>query len=83
MQEDIQLSEEEQRKIFAKNLNHYIYLNGKQQKEVAKDLGFSLLTTTITFQNPNFVIPASLVSAQKSTIYALVLVSNHLKHRQT
>ena len=44
MQEDIQLSEEEQRKIFAKNLNHYIYLNGKQQKEVAKDLGFSPTT---------------------------------------
>lgn len=44
MQEDIQLSEEEQRRIFAKNLNHYIYLNGKQQKEVAKDLGFSPTT---------------------------------------
>ena len=29
-----------QRKIFAKNLNFYISKSGKQQNEVAKDLGF-------------------------------------------
>lgn len=33
------MNEEEQKKIFSKNLNYYISLSGKQQKEVAKDLG--------------------------------------------
>lgn len=33
-----------QRKIFAKNLNFYISKSGKQQNEVAKDLGFSPTT---------------------------------------
>lgn len=32
------LSDEMQKKIFAKNLNYYISLNGKQQNEVARDL---------------------------------------------
>ncbi len=35
---------EEQKNIFAKNLNNLIYLTGKQQKEVAKDLGMSPTT---------------------------------------
>ena len=35
---------EQQKKIFAKNLNSLIYLTGKQQKEVAKDLGMSPTT---------------------------------------
>lgn len=35
---------EEQKKIFAKNLNKYIYLTGKQQKEVARDLDMSPTT---------------------------------------
>ena len=34
------MTEEEQRKIFAKNLNYYISNSGKQQKEVAEALGF-------------------------------------------
>lgn len=38
------LTEEEQRKVFATNLNHYINASGKQQKEVAEDLGFSPTT---------------------------------------
>ena len=38
------MTDEEQKKIFAKNLNRYIYLSGKQQKEVAKDLGYSPTT---------------------------------------
>ena len=33
------MTEEEQRKIFAKNLNYYISNSGKQQKEVAEALG--------------------------------------------
>ena len=32
------MSDEQQRKVFAKMLNHYILLNGKQQIDVAKDL---------------------------------------------
>lgn len=33
------MSDEKQKRIFAKNLNYYISLNGKQQNEVAKDIG--------------------------------------------
>lgn len=35
------MTEDEQRRIFARNLNFYISQSGKQQKEVAKDLGFN------------------------------------------
>lgn len=38
------MTDEEQKKIFAKNLNYYISLSGKQQKEVAKELGFQVTT---------------------------------------
>lgn len=38
------MTDEEQRKIFSKNLNYYIASSGKQQKEVAKDLGISPTT---------------------------------------
>lgn len=38
------MTDEEQRKVFAKNLNYYIAQSGKQQKEVAKDLGFHATT---------------------------------------
>lgn len=37
-------TDEEQKKIFAKNLNYYIAKSGKQQKEVAEELGFSYTT---------------------------------------
>lgn len=33
-----------QNKIFARNLNYYVNLSGKQQKEIAKDLGFNFKT---------------------------------------
>lgn len=33
------MSDDKQKRIFAKNLNYYISLNGKQQNEVAKDIG--------------------------------------------
>lgn len=36
---NIKMTDEEQKKIFSKNLNYYINKSGKQQKEVAKDLG--------------------------------------------
>lgn len=36
--EGLHLTDEEQKRIFAKNLNQYISLNNKQQIEVAKDL---------------------------------------------
>ena len=39
------MSDDEQKKIFARNLNKYISLNQKQQKEVADDLGIN--TTTL------------------------------------
>lgn len=38
------MTEEEQKRIFAKNLNFYIANSGKQQKEVASDLGISPTT---------------------------------------
>lgn len=38
------MTNEEQKRIFARNLNKYIQLNQKQQKEVAKDLGIGATT---------------------------------------
>lgn len=38
------MTEEEQKKIFSKNLNRYIKLSGKLQKEIADDLGYSPTT---------------------------------------
>lgn len=38
------MTDDEQKKIFAKNLNRYILLNQKQQKEVADDLGINPTT---------------------------------------
>lgn len=38
------VTEDEQKRIFAKNLNYYISLSGKQQKEIANDLGFQPTT---------------------------------------
>lgn len=38
------MTEEEQRRIFSKNLNYYISNSGKQQKEIAVDLGISPTT---------------------------------------
>ena len=38
------MTDEEQKRIFAKNLNYYISLSGKQQKEIANDLGYSPTT---------------------------------------
>lgn len=38
------MSDEEQKKIFSKNINFYINQSGKQQKEIAKELGYSSTT---------------------------------------
>lgn len=38
------MTDEEQKRIFAKNLNKYIALNQKQQVDVAKDLGINPTT---------------------------------------
>lgn len=38
------MTDEEQKHLFSKNLNYYISKCGKQQKEVAKDLGVSPTT---------------------------------------
>lgn len=38
------MTDEEQKKIFSKNINFYINQSGKQQKEIAKDLGYSSTT---------------------------------------
>lgn len=35
------MTDKEQKRIFAKNLNHYINLSNKQQKEIAQELGFN------------------------------------------
>lgn len=40
----MELTDEEQKKIFSKNLNYYISQSGKQQKEIAKDLEYSPTT---------------------------------------
>lgn len=39
------MTDDEQKKIFSRNLNKYISLNQKQQKDVARDLGIN--TTTL------------------------------------
>lgn len=39
-----QMTDEEQKRIFANNLNRYIALNQKQQIDVAKDLGINPTT---------------------------------------
>lgn len=44
MKKNAILNDEEQRRIFSRNLNKYIRKSGKQQKEVAKDLGFEPTT---------------------------------------
>lgn len=33
------MTPEEQKKIFGRNLSHYVYQSGKQQAEIAKDIG--------------------------------------------
>lgn len=38
------MTDEEQKRIFSKNLSKYIELSGKEQKEIAKDLGFPATT---------------------------------------
>lgn len=38
------MTDEEQKKIFSKNINYYINQSGKQQKEIAKDLGYNPTT---------------------------------------
>lgn len=38
------MTDEEQKRVFSKNLRYYIELNEKQQKEVAKDLGVNAST---------------------------------------
>lgn len=38
------MTDEEQKRIFSKNINYYISQSGKQQKEIAKDLGYSPTT---------------------------------------
>ena len=38
------MKEEQQRKVFARNLRHYIAQSGKHQKEIAIELGFNQKT---------------------------------------
>lgn len=38
------MTTEEQRKIFAHNLNYYVSLTGKRQKDIAKDIGVNYTT---------------------------------------
>lgn len=38
------MTDEEQKKVFSKNINFYISQSGKQQKEIAKELGYNPTT---------------------------------------
>ncbi len=38
------MTDEEQKKIFSKNLTHYVYSSGKQQKDIAEELCFNQKT---------------------------------------
>lgn len=38
------MNDDEQRRVFGMNLSYYIARSGKQQKEIAKDLGFPVTT---------------------------------------
>ena len=41
------MNNEEQKKVFARNLNYYISLNGKQQNEFAKEIGENATTVNM------------------------------------
>lgn len=51
------MTDEEQKRIFSKNINYYISQSGKQQKEIAKDLGYS--PTTFNTWCVGKIIPSS------------------------
>ena len=38
------MTDEEQKKIFSRNLTHYVNASGKMQKDIAKDLGVPIQT---------------------------------------
>ena len=48
------MTDENQKRIFAKNLNYYISINGKQQNEVAKDLGINASTLNMWCNGNSF-----------------------------
>lgn len=48
------MTNSDQKRIFAKNLNYYISLNGKQQNEVAKDLGIKASTLNMWCKGNSF-----------------------------
>ena len=73
------MTEEEQKRIFAKNLNYYISLSGKQQKEVAQELGFRV--TTFNTWCKGKIIPG-MGKVQKLADYFKIsqpLASHHLR----
>lgn len=47
------MTDEQQKKIFAKNLSYYIDLNQKQKKELAKHLGISSSTISMWLSEKN------------------------------
>lgn len=54
------MTEEQQRKIFAKNLSYYIDLNQKQKKELAKDMGVASSTVSMWVSGKNMP-PVSMI----------------------
>lgn len=48
------MTDEQQKKIFSKNLNYYISLNGKQQNQVAKELGINASTLNMWCNGNSF-----------------------------
>lgn len=48
------MTDEEQKRIFAKNLNYYISINNKQQNEIAKDLNINASTLNMWCKGNSF-----------------------------
>lgn len=48
------MTDQEQKRVFANNLNHYININGKQQNEVAKAIGEKPTTLNMWCKGKSF-----------------------------
>lgn len=74
------MTEKEQKEIFGKNLSKYVELSGKEQKEVAKDLGYA--ATTFNTWCVGKVIP-SMGKVQKIADYFGIGKSDLLDNRHS
>lgn len=60
------MTKEEQRKIFSRNLNHYVNISGHQQTEIAKAIGENLSTFNMWMRGKSM---PSVVKIQKLADY--------------